>query len=215
MTATLLACGRVVVFGQQAAPHFGHALERGAGIFEIAAVRKLFFEFTAHPDGGFDAPGAVGIDAQRIAGAELLAQRADGRDFDIGIQHAAFELDLAEAVFRDHLPAFAHAGPGVEHLAIFVAGRDPVLIEKVGGEADFVAHPPADHVADRLADGLADQIQAGDFDRGEGAGVAVERVFAGNQVGLGAAAGGAVHFVGMLRLSNPCTVPRVGTGPSR
>src|SRR5437867_8519682 len=35
-------------------------------------------------------------------------------------QHAAFELDLAKAVLRDHLLAFAHAGLGREHFAVLV-----------------------------------------------------------------------------------------------
>ena len=84
----------------------------------------------------------------------------------------------------------------IEHLAVLVFARvaadastAAVLIKQVCREADPVANPPADHIAHRLAHGFADEIETGDFDRGERAGVAVERILAGHEVGLGASAG--------------------------
>src|SRR5437867_12059373 len=80
-------------------------------------------------------------------------------------QHAAFELDLAKAVLRDHLLAFAHAGLGREHFAVLVlagvfahATAAGVLVEEVCRETDFVAHTPADDIASRLANSFADQV---------------------------------------------------------
>ena len=89
-------------------------------IFQIAAVRSSSFNARPTSHGGIHAPRAVGVDAQRIVGTELAAQRADGFDLDVRIEHAALQLDLAEAVLRDHLLALADAGFGREHLAVLV-----------------------------------------------------------------------------------------------
>jgi len=63
-----------------------------------------------------------------------------------------------------------------------------VLIKEISGERDGVANAAADHVANRFADGFSDDIETGEFDSGEGAGVLVERIFAWDQIGLAAVA---------------------------
>ena len=48
--------------GHQPAPHFAHAFQGGAGIFQVAAFGKLLPQLPAHPHGCVYAPSAVGID---------------------------------------------------------------------------------------------------------------------------------------------------------
>ena len=67
---------------------------------------------------------------------------------------------------------------------IALAAAAGVLVKRVRGKRHLVPDASADEVTDRLADRLANQVEAGGLDRGVGAGVGVERVFAGDTVGL-------------------------------
>jgi len=65
-----------------------------------------------------------------------------------------------------------------------------MLVEEIGREAYLVPNAPSHEVADRFPEGLSNGVEARDLNCSEGPGVTVERVFAGNQVGLRAAVRG-------------------------
>ena len=140
-----------------------------------------------------DGPGAIRIDAEGELRSELRTQRFDCLDFDLRWEHSRLELDLFKAIPPGHLPGLAHDGASVETLAVFVVAlvfseSSPagVLIEEVCRERNQVPRTAADHVANRFAHGLADDIETGDLERREGTVRLVERVFTGDQPGLGA-----------------------------
>jgi hypothetical protein len=187
---------RVVVFGHQAAVNFGHAVQVRAGVLDIAAARELVAEAAANLHRPFHRSGAVRIDAERVRVAKFLTKRANRRNFDIRWQHAAFQLDLAETVAGDHLFGFADGGGGGEDLTVFIftaivaqAAATRLFIKEIRGKRHGIADPAADDVTHRLADGFADDVEACDFDRGEGSGVLVEGIFARDEIGLAAVSG--------------------------
>src|SRR5207244_2808352 len=113
----------------------------------------------------------------------LPAQGAYAFDLDGGIEHAALQLDLAESVARDHLAALAHAGFGGENFTVLVLARvstnaaaSAMFVEEVGGVADLVAHASADDIAEGPACSFADEVETGDLDRRERAGMPVQRI---------------------------------------
>ncbi len=63
-----------------------------------------------------------------------------------------------------------------------------MFIKEIGGKWNGIANPAADDVTDGLADGFADDVEAGDFDGGEGAGVLIGGIFAREEIGLAAVA---------------------------
>ena len=79
----------------------------------------------------------------------------------IGVEHAALQLDLAEAVLAIICLHWRTIDFGSKHLAVFVFARviaqaaaAGVLIEQVGRERNLVARPSAEQVAKRLANAL-------------------------------------------------------------
>ena len=182
---------RLNAVGQEAAAHLGHSFESDARILKVTATGKFPGQVAPDLHGGLDRPCAVGIDPQRHRLAKRLAELAQCLDLDLRREHAALELDGAKAVLGAQLLNLRDERLRREGLAVFVvaqivtlAATAGVLVERVRGERHLVAHAATDEITNRLADGFADQVEASRLDRGVGAGVGVERVFAGNVVGL-------------------------------
>lgn len=189
--------GGIDAFGEQAVADFGHAIHAGGRVFQVAAAGELLAQAAADVEGRFNRPGAVGVDAEGVPGAEFLAEEADGFDFLVRGKDAAFEFDFLEAVLADHLVALADQGFGGKALAVLIiasvgteAAAARVFVEEVSGEGGGGAGSAAEEVADGLVEGFADDVEAGGFDGGEGAGAGITGIFAGDEPGLGAVAGG-------------------------
>ena len=182
---------RVLAGVEQRLAHGGHAVHAGARILEIAAAAQLAIQRPPDLDRGRHRPRAVGIDAQRHVVAEGGVQRLDRRDLDRRVEHPGLQLDLAEAVGGAHLLRLADHRLGRQALAVLVgalvvalAAAAGVLVEQVGRERHGAAGAAAEQVADRAPEGAADQVEAGQLDRREQAVAGVERVLAGDAVGL-------------------------------
>ena len=82
------------------AAEFRHHLAAGEAVLRAAGVLGIGHHaaHVAHQaDGVLQEPPAVGV--QRDAGlGEAFVQRLDGLDLDLGLQRAAFQLEVVEAV---------------------------------------------------------------------------------------------------------------------
>jgi hypothetical protein len=164
---------RVHAGGTEAATDLGHAVDAGGRVLQVAPAAQLFRQGEAHLDRGLHRPRAVGVHAQRNAGAEGPPELLDGLDLDPGIEHACLELDVAEAVLLDHPLDLADERLGVEGLPVFVRPRvgaftatPCVFVERIGRERDLVPDPAPQKVAGGTAHRPADQVEARDLDGG-------------------------------------------------
>src|SRR5579884_128280 len=187
-----VACQRRLHAGiEQLLPSMCHSGDRRCGIFEVAAVAKLFAESFSDFDGRLDRPRAIRIEPNRYRGTELCAKLTDGLNLLCRFEHPGFELDFAKSVFREHLLDLGDKLFRRERLAVLVfagilalAASAFVFVERIRREWDFAARSSTKQVASRLAYGSADQIKTCYFDRRIKPCRFVGRILAGNVVGL-------------------------------
>src|SRR6266849_1246307 len=162
---------------EQTVAHFGHAGNACGGIFQVAAIREFFLQQLSDVERGGHGPSAIGVHAERDVWTETIAKLLDGLDFDVRIEDASLELDVAESVFRDQLLRLPHERFWTEHFSILVragvgafATAACVLVEGISGERNFIASTATEEVADRFANGFSNEIQRSDFQGGVEAG---------------------------------------------
>src|ERR1051326_5899468 len=99
--------GRLDTVSKQPAAHFCHAIQGRTRIFEIASTRELVAQRFADADRSVYRPRAVRIDTQRDSPPKCIPKGFYGFDLNRWLEHSAFQLDLAETILVNHLPAFA------------------------------------------------------------------------------------------------------------
>src|SRR5690606_32862006 len=72
-----------------------HAVEAVGRVFEVSVSQP--FDRLADADGLLNRPGAVGIDAEAVAG-KRLGQSAEALDLVVRVKHAGLELVACEAM---------------------------------------------------------------------------------------------------------------------
>lgn len=142
----------------------GGDLGHGAGAARrVLQVLQDVLQLAGDGERGLHGPGAVGVEAERPAG-ERLGERPDRGDLPLGLEHAALELEGAEAVLPVEAAGLFDDAGGVEGRAPAV-GAGP-LVEEVGAVLDLVADLAAEEGVDGQAEGLAEGVQAGGLEGG-------------------------------------------------
>ena len=145
--------------------HLGKAAD---GILEIL---EQALEQRHHATRGGDRPAAVGIDAQGVIG-KGAAQGAQRLDLELRLEHAALELDRAEAVLCDHAPRLLdhlrvgeHLAPGIRRHGGIVVARE--FVEEIGAVGHALAHRTAEEIAQANPRRLSLQVEERDLEGAE------------------------------------------------
>ena len=104
-----------------AATDFGHRFLAADRVFVV--FERQVGESLADVDGRFDRPAGVGVDPHLVLAAEAVADRPQGVEFDLRIEHAGLQLVHAVAKLLMELPG--QLGHGLRACELRPTGRAP------------------------------------------------------------------------------------------